>query len=240
MKNYYSDSSIFYHQEPFEGEDYLSGATNISIYSSELPVWLKKAKSLKYLSINSDGIDTLPLWLKDLNTLEEIEIDCQNEATSKMKIFPKEIFEIKQVKKLKINRSGLQELPPITGAYENVDLLNNSGLDNRQVLEALCHAPNLVDYTLPSSMSLKYSYGKANPEVYYFDKFFKSVCKKRAKLKTEGLQVKEVQILKNLFYKSGLEQYSKEDFLPILNSSVGKYRQMVLEHLNESFNTVLG
>ena len=197
-----------------------------------LPNWLQILTNLEALEIGGSNITSLPNWLPQLTNLKVFRFH-----SSRLKAIPTIINQLKQLEELSFYNSSLEEFPPQLELpnLKHFDLSYNALLDNRTVLDALMHLPKLESYILPHTMSLQYSYGKANPDVYYFDKFFTTLCKKRASLLDKDQVHPEALIALCWLFKKetdALQNRSPSIMYTALNASFAKYRKMVLEYFN--------
>lgn len=178
--------------------------------------WLISLTKLKQLHLKNVGLESIPSEVLKMDQLEELYL-----KKNPIKYFPSPFTNL-NLRKLEFDIDDLEE---------KKDCINQ-----RQFLDAIFHLPALEEYDFQPRLKLKYGYGKANPDVYYFDKFLLSLCKKRNTLiNKDALNQSQIELLCHLFRKEKelLIQANKEDFYQILNSSVAKYRALALDYLKE-------
>ncbi|MCP4437500.1 MAG: hypothetical protein GY810_00865 [Aureispira sp.] len=200
----------------------------------KLPVWIRDLKKLEGLSIQHSKLTDLPSWLVELSNLKKLEIP--NCPLTKI---PEVLLNMEQLEELNLDDTQLQSMPKDFALpnLKHISLGYNYKLSNGDVLDALAQLPRLESYELPSSMSLKYSYGKANPDVYYFDRFLRILSKKRKiLLEKDHLEHSHMQALYAIFKQDEKELSATKIrlFYELLNCTVNKYREMVLEHLSST------
>lgn len=178
--------------------------------------WLTRLTKLKQLHLKNVGLEAIPREILTMDQLEELYL-----KKNPIKHFPSQ-FTNPNLRKLEFDIDDLEE--------------KKDCIDQRQFLNTILHLPALEEYDFQPRLKLKYGYGKANPDVYYFDKFLLSLCKKRNTLiHKDVLDQSHIELLCHLFREEQelLKQANKEAFYQILNSSVAKYRTLVLDYLNE-------
>lgn len=197
-----------------------------------LPDWLQELTNLESLEIGGSNITSLPDWLVELKNLKIVRL-----PSARLKAIPPVVHQMKQLEELSFYNNALETFPAQLELpnLKHFDLSYNALLENRMVLDALMYLPKLASYVLPHTMSLKYSYGKENPEVYYFDKFFATLCKKRLSLLDKDLVHPEaLKVLCWLFRKEMdvVQKIAPTIVYTALNASFSTYRKMVLEYFS--------
>ncbi len=203
----------------------------------ELPIWLKSMPQLEKLDMSYVQLEDLPDWFENLVNLKELNIDGDN--FSKL---PEVLSKIPSLEVLDLGSNPIKSLPDPNVGFKNLKQFDTTeytrsnpevAVDNRTILDWLMHLPKLESYKIPP-MTSKYSYGKENPDVLEFNKFFASLCKKRPSLlNKDKLDPAAIKILCWLFRqnKAEMEKADKKQLYSLLNCSVAKYRDMVLEYL---------
>jgi len=202
----------------------------------QLPEWFKELKDLENLEMIYCKVKQLPDWFASLSRLKVLNL--QNALFTEI---PSAILKLENLEELDLSYGKLERMPSgfKLPQLKKVKLVTYSELKNREALDALMFLPSLEEYELPRTMSLKYSYGKANPDVYYFHKFFRTLCKKRNALRTkDGLHQEAIEALCWLFkqQKKELDKIDVTVFYSLLNCSVSKYREMAISHLSSISN----
>jgi Leucine-rich repeat (LRR) protein len=176
-----------------------------------VPEWFGKMDQIKKLKIVSPmvcGDVSLLFSFSNLNILDLRE--C------KLEVLPKEFI-----------------LPNIQELY-----LSESGFMAKDLLAVLEELPLLEKYELSKELTLKYSEGKEDPDLYNFNRFYSVLCKNRYKLYSkDGFSIDEIRIMCALFKKDNdsLQKVTLKQFYRLLNCSVKKYRELILQYLNDRF-----
>ncbi len=197
----------------------------------ELPSWLQVLTNLEELEIGTSNLSTLPDWLPQLKNLKVLRLQ-----SARLKSLPAIIHQMKQLEELDLSNNILEKFPSHLELphLKKIDLSYNTLLDNKIILDTLMQLPKLVSYALPSKMSLRYSYGRKNPDVYYFDKFFAALCKKRSTLLYKNqVHPQAIKSLCWLFQKkfSAVQEIAPTILYTALHANTSQYRKMVLEYL---------
>lgn len=199
--------------------------------SFKLPSWLKAMPNLNALEINMH-LTELPDWFVELSTVTHLTLQAYD-----LEPFPDVLLNMHQLESLHLYLPDLQNFPPKLQLQNltQLTLEDCADVEFRLLLDSMAHLPKLATYKLPQNMSLKYSYGKANPDVYYFDKFLAKLCKNRHKLLDKGIGQEAVLVLPYLHKKreAYLAQIHPNLFYELLNSPVMEYRQLALDYLNQ-------